>query len=375
MSEHVFTLPPGPRLPRLLQLTKWIFGPIPFMEACAERYGDPFTVRLFGVPPMVFVTDPSTIKQIFTGHAHQFRAGQANKVFESLLGPNSLLLLDGNRHRRERKLLMPPFHGARMRLYGEMMWEITDRSIDTWPVGAPFPIHPRLNDITLEVILRVVFGVDDGPRLTRLRALVSDALRIFDWGNPLWGIAVWWRFVHIRSEIRELMCEEVTRRRARPLEEKTDVMSLLVAARDEDGQHMTVKETARLNPVVPVVARQLTSDLRVGNTSLPAGSIAAPCIYLVHRRPDLWEEPEVFDPNRFLGGRADPYQFFPFGGGVRHCIGAAFATYEMKIILARILSRVVLRQSPGGPVRVARRGLILGPSRDLRVIVQRDGAA
>ena len=446
MSEHVFTLPPGPRLPRLLQLTKWIFGPIPFMEACAERYGDPFTVRLFGVPPMVFVTDPSTIKQIFTGHAHQFRAGQANKVFESLLGPNSLLLLDGNRHRRERKLLMPPFHGARMRLYGEMMWEITDRSIDTWPVGAPFPIHPRLNDITLEVILRVVFGVDDGPRLTRLRALVSDALRIFDWGNPLWGIAVWWRFVHIRSEIRELMCEEVTRRRARPLEEKTDVMSLLVAARDEDGQHMTVeeirdemitllvgghestaaslawvihrllerpgvlaaaqaevasvvgngphtptptaeqvarlvfldaviKETARLNPVVPVVARQLTSDLRVGNTSLPAGSIAAPCIYLVHRRPDLWEEPEVFDPNRFLGGRADPYRFFPFGGGVRHCIGAAFATYEMKIILARILSRVVLRQSPGGPVRVARRGLILGPSRDLRVIVQRDGAA
>ena len=441
MSEQVFKLPPGPRLPRLLQLTKWVFEPIPFMEACADRHGDPFTVRLFGVPPMVFFAEPSTIKQIFTGDAQQFRAGQANKVFESLLGPNSLLRLDESRHRRERKLLMPPFHGARMRLYGEMMWEIADRSIDTWPVGAPFPIHPCLTDITLEVILRVVFGVDDGPRLARLRALVSDALRIFDRGNPLWGIAVWRRFARIRSEIRELLREEVRRRRAIPSKERTDVMSLLVAARDEDGQCMTVeeirdemitllvgghestaaslawvinrllehpdvlaaahaevasvvgngphmsaptaeqlaslvyldaviKETARLNPVVPVVVRQLTTDLRVGNNSLPAGSIAAPCIYLVHRRPDLWNEPEVFDPTRFVGSRADPYTFFPFGGGVRHCIGAAFATYEMKIVLARILSRVALRRNPGRPVRVVRRGLILCPYRDLRVIVQ-----
>ena len=446
MSEHVFKLPPGPRLPRLLQLNKWIFEPIPFMETCADRYGDQFTVRLSGIPPMVLVTDPSAIKQIFTGDARQFRAGQANKVFESLLGPNSLLLLDESRHRRERKLLMPPFHGARMRLYGEMMWEIADRSIDTWPVGAAFPIHPYLTDITLEVILRIVFGVDDGPRLARLRALISDALRIFDRGNPLWGIAVWRRFARIRSEIRELLREEVRQRRAIRSNERTDVMSLLVAARDEDGQCMTVeeirdemitllvgghestaaslawainrllehpdvlaaaqaevasvvgngphtpaptseqvaklvyldaviKETARLNPVVPVVVRQLTTDLRVGDSSLPAGSIAAPCIYLVHRRPDLWNEPEVFDPTRFVGSRADPYAFFPFGGGVRHCIGAAFATYEMKVVLARILSRVVLRRNPGRPVRVVRRGLILCPSRDLRVIVQRPDVA
>ena len=390
MSEHVFKLPPGPRLPRLLQLNKW--------------------------------------------------------VFESLLGPNSLLLLDESRHRRERKLLMPPFHGARMRLYGETMWEIVDRSIDTWPVGAAFPIHPCLTDIALEVILRVVFGVDDGPRLARLRALVSDGLRIFDRGNPLWGIVVWRRFARIRSEIRELLREEVRQRRAIPSNERTDVMSLLVTARDEDGQCMTVeeirdemitllvgghestaaslawvinrllehpdvlaaaqaevaslvgngpqmsaptseqvsklvyldaviKETARLNPVVPVVVRQLTSDLRVGDSSLPAGSIAAPCIYLVHRRPDLWNEPEVFDPTRFLDSRADPYSFFPFGGGVRHCIGAAFATYEMKIVLARVLSRVDLGRNPGRPVRVVRRGLILCPSRDLRVVVQRPDTA
>ena len=439
MPEQAFKLPPGPRLPRLLQLNKWVFEPIPFMEACANRYGDPFTVRLYRLPPMVFVTEPSAIRQIFTGDAHQFRAGQANRVFESFLGPNSLLLLDGNRHRRERKLLMPPFHGARMRLYGEMMWDIADRSIDAWPVDTAFPIHPLLNDLALEVILRVVFGVDDGRRLVRLRALISDALRMFNWGNPLWGIAVWGRFVHMRSEIRELLREEVMRRRAMPSQDGTDVMSLLVAARDEDGRPMSVeeirdemitllvgghestaaslawvihrllehpnvlaaaraevasvvgngpdataptaeqvaslayldaviKETARLNPVVPVVVRQLATDLRIGNTSLPAGSIAAPCIYLVHRRPDLWNDPDAFDPTRFLGRRVEPYTFFPFGGGIRHCIGAAFATYEMKIILARILSRAVLRRGPGRPVRVARRGLILGPSRDLRVI-------
>ncbi|MDE0006336.1 MAG: cytochrome P450 [Rhodospirillaceae bacterium] len=441
MPEHAPNLPPGPRLPRPLQASRWLFAPIPFMQACTDRYGDPFTVRMTGLPPMVFFTDPSAIRQIFTGDPRQFRAGQANRVFKAILGPNSLLLLDGRRHKRERKLLMPPFHGARVRLYGEMMWEITDRSIDTWPAGAAFPIHPYLKDITLEVILRVVFGVDEEPRLARLRGLVRDALRILDGSNPLRNIWIWPRFASLRSSIRELLREEVQRRRAMPSNDRTDVMSLLLAARDEDGQPMTddeirdemitllvaghestaaslawvihrlldnpdvlasaqaelvsvagngsdasvptpeqvaslayldaiIKETARVNPVVPVVVRQLTTDLSIGNTSLPAGCIAAPCIYLIHRRPDLWNEPDVFDPTRFLDGRVDPYTFFPFGGGVRHCVGAAFATYEMKIVLARVLSRLVLRRAAGRAVRVVRRGLLLCPSQDLRVIMQ-----
>ena len=441
MPENAPNLPPGPRLPRLLQASRWLFAPFPFMQSCADRYGDPFTVRMTGLPPMVFFTDPSAIRQIFTGDSQQFRAGQANRIFESILGPNSLLLLDGSRHRRERKLLMPPFHGARMRLYGEMMWAIADRSIDAWPVGTAFPIHPRLKEVTLEIILRVVFGVDEGPRLARLRGLVRDALRILDGSNPLRNVWIWRRFARLRSDIRKLLREEVSRRRATLPNEGTDIMSLLVTARDEDGRPMTdeeirdemitllvaghestaaslawvihrllehpdvleaaraevasvvgngpdlgaptadqvanlvyldavIKETARLNPVVSVVVRQIKTDLRIGDTLLPGGCIAAPCIYLTHRRTDLWSEPEVFDPTRFLGGRADPYVFFPFGGGIRHCVGAAFATYEMKIVLARILSRIVLRRDVGRPVRVVRRGLLHCPSGNLRVIVR-----
>ena len=439
MSLPMSKLPPGPRTPSVVQLLKWVFAPVPFMQTCADRYGDTFTVRQLGFPPMVFFTDPGAIRQIFTGESEQFRAGKPNAIFQRFFGPNSLLLLDGARHRRERKLLMPPFHGERMRLYGAMMCEIADRSIDAWPVDTSFPVHARLQDITLEVVLRVVFGVADESRLVRLGKTIVEALDLWDVGNPLRPIKALWRFGRVRREIDELLIDEVRRRRAAGSEGRTDIMSMLVTARDEDGSAMSdeeirdemftmlvaghettatllawvihrllentdvleaaraevasvvgsgprppaptaeqiarldyldavIKETSRLNPVVPIVVRQLETDHTVGSAALPAGCIAAPCIYLVHRRPDLWPEPNSFDPRRFMGRRADPYAFFPFGGGVRHCLGAAFATYEAKIVLARVLSRVNLRPDPGYAVRVVRRGLALGPSSGLPVI-------
>ena len=439
MTFPTSKLPPGPRLPPLLQLVKWTFAPLPFMQACADRYGDTFTVRLLGLPSMVFFTDPGAIRRIFTGDPDQFRSGLASTAFESFFGSNSLLLLDGDRHRRERRLLLPPFHGQRMRLYGEMMCEIADLSIDTWPVGASFPVYARLQDITLEVMLRVVFGVADESRLIPLRAAIVETLGLFDVGNPLRPIRAWWRFRGVRRRINELLHDEVRRRRAAGPEERTDIMSMLLTARDEDGLPMSdeevrdemftmlvaghettatllawvthrltvhpdvqaaaraevasvvgsgprppapsaeligqlgyldavIKETARLHPVVPIIVRQLETDHTVGSVTLPAGCVAAPCIYLVHRRPDLWPEPEVFDPGRFTGMRTDPYTFFPFGGGARHCLGAAFATFEAKIVLARVLSRMSLRPDPDHAVRVVRRGLALGPSSGLPVI-------
>ena len=432
-------LPDGPRDPPPVQLFRWVFSPLPFMHACSNRYGDTFTVRLSGLSPMVFFTDPEAIRQIFTGDPDRFQAGRANRVFEVFFGPNSLLFLDGARHRRERRLLMPPFHGRRMRLYGERMCEIADRSIDTWPVGRPFPVHARLQDITLEVILRVVFGVADEARLFRLRMALVEALALMDVGNPLRPIRALWRLGPVRRRIRELLHDEIRRRRAEETGERTDILSMLIDARDEDGLSMSdeevrdevftllvaghettatslawaihhllenpgaleaarsevmsvigngpcpppptaeqigrlvyldavIKETARLHPVVPIVVRQLAMDDTVGSARLPAGSIAAPCIYLVHRRPDLWPKPSSFDPDRFLGMRTDPYTFFPFGGGVRFCLGAAFATFEMKIVLARVLSRVKLQPSPGYSLRVVRRGLALAPSSGLPVI-------
>lgn len=437
-------LPPGPRVPRLFQMFQWIFRPVRFLRTCAEAYGDAFTLRLIGAPPIAFFSDPAAIKQVFSGDPERLRAGQANRVtLEHILGPNSILLLDGARHKRERKLLMPPFHGERMRLYGDMMNEIADQSIDAWPFETSFPVHSRLQQITLEIILRAVFGVDDGAPLSELRA------RLIRWLNSISGPLTTWigLIQHRRIQLRHpqhrhidrLLYDRIARCRESTQEERTDILAMLVAARDEDGRPMSdeeirdeiitmllaghettatslawviyrllqnpqvlakaqaemasatgdglqasrptaeqiaglsyldsvIKESARLNPVLPIAVRYLETDTRIGSYELPAGSIVAPCIYLTHRQPELWPEPEAFNPCRFVGRRVDPNTFFPFGGGVRHCLGAAFAAYEMKIVLSRVLSRVTLRLDPRHTVRVVRRGITFAPSGGVRVM-------
>ena len=447
-------LPPGPRSPRVFQTLKWIWQPIPLMQACAKAYGDAFTLRLMGAPPIVFCSQPAAIKEIFTGDPEVLLAGRGNEVLRPVFGPNSILLLDGARHRRERKLLMPPFHGERMRLYGSIMHEIVDRSIDDWPVEQVFPIHKYMQRITLEIILRTVFGVDEGETLSRLRTLLVEFLRLIG-SSPvllvrrlqvnLGPLTAWKRICHLGREIDRLLYAEIARCKKEALQERTDVMAMLVAARDEDGQPMTddeirdelvtmlvaghettatalswvvhrllqnpdvlakaqaevaavtgngpagseltaeqiaefayldavIKETARLNPILPTVARYLEAPTRIGDCDLPAGCVVSPCIYLTHRRPDVWPQPETFKPQRFVGRRADPYTFFPFGGGLRHCLGAAFAGYEMKIVLARMLSRVSLRPDPGYTARVVRRSITFAPSGGLPVIrTARDG--
>ncbi len=438
------TLPPGPKAPRLFQTLKWVRKPIPFMQTCVKEYGECFTVRLVGAPPFSFFSDPVAIKQIFTAAPEHAQAGKANVILKPILGEHSVLLLDGARHKRERKLLMPPFHGERMRLYGDIMREIADRSIDTWPVEQPFPIHERMQAITLNIILRTVFGVDEGPLLQKLRALLIEFLKLVG-NNPLllirWlqinlgPLTSWQRMGKLSREIDTVLYEQIAQRKAAAQNGRTDIMAMLVEARDEDGQPMsdqelrdemitmllaghettatslswvvhrllqnptvlekvraelqrvigdgpiqaehvseleyldaTIKETARLNPIVPLVARYLEHPTQIGEYEMPAGCVAAPCIYLTHRRPELWPEPETFNPDRFVGKRVDPYTFFPFGGGVRHCLGAAFATYEMKIVLAQVLSRVSLRPVPGQTVRVVRRSITFAPSGGMPVI-------
>ena len=434
MSE----LPPGPRVPRLLQMFYWIFRPIPFMRSCAATYGNAFTIRFVATPPMVFISEPAAIRQVFTADPAYLQAGRANRVLKPIVGSNSILMLDGARHKRERKLLMPPFHGERMRLYSQMMCEIVDRSIDSWPMGASFPIHPHMQEITLDIILRAVFGVAEGEQRRRLRRTMVEALGLAG-RNPLLLVAAWNRLVRIRRMIDRLLYAEIARRRAAAQSNASDIMTLLAAARDEEGRPMSdeeirdemvtllvaghettatslawtihsllqnpealaaardevanvigegsqlpspspeqiaaleyldavIKETARLNPVVPIVVRRLERDTQIGDYELPAGNIVAPCIYLTHRRPDLWPEPDTFNPDRFVGRRIDPFTFFPFGGGARHCLGAAFANYEMKIVLARLLSRVSLRAAPGDPARVVRRGITFAPSGGVPVI-------
>ena len=437
-------LPPGPRTPRLLQILEWIRRPIPFMQTCARTYGSAFTLRWPGEPPVAFFSEPAAIKQIFTADPERLQAGQANVVFKPIVGSNSVLLLDGARHKRARKLLMPPFHGERIRLYGDVMGEVADRSIDDWPVDTSFPLHAQMQRITLDVILRIVFGMEEGARLARLRTLLIEYFNLVG-NNPLllvrWlridrgPLTAWTRTAVLARAIDTLLYDEIARRKAVSQDERTDVMAMLVAARDEDGQPMSdaeirdemitilltghettatsmawvmyrllqhpevletarrevasvfgngrqaaervaelgyldavIKETARLHPIVPIVLRHLEAPTRIGDFELPAGSVAAPCIYLTHRRPDVWPDPETFRPERFIGRRMDPYAFFPFGGGARHCLGAAFATYEMKVVLARVLARVSLRPDPAHTVRTVRRGITLAPSGGLPVV-------
>ena len=441
-------LPPGPGTPRALQTLKWVWKPIPFMRACARTYGDAFTVRLLGFAPVVFCSHPSAIKEIFSGDPEMLLAGRSNEVLKPVFGANSILLLDGARHRRERKLLMPPFHGERLRLYGTVIRETVDRSIEDWPVGRVFPIHKYMQQITLDIILRVVFGLREGEMWSRLRGLLVEFLGLTGSGPALLipGLQInlgpltpWRRFRRLVQEIDRLLYDEIARCRKEGPQSRADVMAMLLAARDEHDEPMSdeeihdelitilvaghettatllswsvhrllqsadivakaqaeaaaafgngpdnsepaaeqiaalhyldavINETARLHPIVPVVSRYLEAPTRIGDLHLPAGCGVAPCLYLAHRRPDVWPQPETFKPERFIDTRVDPYTFFPFGGGPRRCLGAAFAIYEMKIILARILTRVALRADPTHEVHVVRRGVTFAPSGGLPVI-------
>lgn len=451
-SQH--SLPPGPALPRFLQLFHWVFRPIPFMEECRSRYGDWFTLRLRKRLTFVFTSDPEAIRQVFAGDPHQLRAGAANVVLKPLLGEHSLLLLDGDSHAEERKLMMPPFHGERMHAYGEIMRKVSDRSLQCWPEQEPFPIHPKMQAITLDVILKTVLGLSENETyrrlhelLTRLLSITTRPLRLLMVGpggevrysgfqSALGRFSPWGQAVQIMREVDKILFAEIARRRKLTEEGREDVLTMLIGARDEDGRAMTdqelrdemmtllvaghettatalswvfcrlvehshvlektvaeieqaqaggpispkqvtelryldsvVKETLRLNPIVPVVGRCLQAPLEIAGRVLPAGVIVAPCIYLTHRRPDLWEEPEKFEPARFLVKRPGSHEFFPFGGGVRRCLGMAFALYEMKIVVAQVLTRVVLGRAPGYRPRLVRRGITFAPSEGMPVVV------
>ena len=436
-------LPAGPKSPTAVQLLHWIFRPIPFMRDCARRYGTCFTVRLPRNPPMVLFSTPEAVKEIFTGDPEQLPAGETRGILRPLVGQHSLLLLDGARHQHHRRLMAPSFHGERMRAYGQVMREMTDRNLDTWPTGRAFPVHICMQEITLDVILRSVFGMDEGPEQGRLRKCLADMLtlganpvRLIPWFQRLVGFFTkGQQIADLLQEIDDLLYAQIAQRRQQGGAGRDDILSLLIEARYEDGRPMsdeelrdemmtmlvaghettatslawtfhcilerpevmdklqaelravvgsgpvesqhiakldyldaTIKESQRVYPILPLVGRLLHEPLQIGGQNLPAGVGVAPCIYLAHHNPDIWPEPDTFNPDRFLATRVSPYEFFPFGGGIRHCIGAAFALYEMKIVLAQVLSRASLRIAPGRRVRLVRRGITFAPSGGMPVV-------
>jgi cytochrome P450 family 135 len=426
-------LPPGPRTPRAVQSAGWLLRPGPWLTRLRDRYGPTFTIRVANEPDWVIVTDPDDVRQVFTGDPLVLHAGEANAILRPMLGPRSVLLLDDGAHMAQRKLLLPPFHGERMRRYADRVRAIAEREVAGWPPDAAVEARPRMQAITLEVIMRAIFGVEDPARLERLRAALE---RMLDWTTDprrlflIAGIGPRrlervTAFRAAMDPVHALLEEEIARGRSDPrLEGREDILALLLQATHDDGSPMSipeirdelitllvaghettatalawalerlarhpaawarlreevatgeedyldavVKETLRLRPVIPIVLRHLKAPINIGGWDLPAGVSVVPCIYLVHRDPAVYPDPLAFRPERFIESPAGTYTWIPFGGGVRRCLGASFALFEMKTVLRVIAARARLRPDDPAPALTTRRAITLVPADDARVLV------
>jgi cytochrome P450 family 135 len=429
-------LPPGPRMPRPMQTAAWIARPGPFMLRAHARYGDAFTIRIGTEPPWVMLAHPDAVREVFTGDPALLHAGKANVILRPFLGRESVLLLDGPQHLRQRKLMLPPFHGSRMTGYRDMVAEIAREHIARWPRGEPLALAPRMQAITLEVVLRVIFGVRES-RLEELRNRLRTMMERLMGGPSLLAMVVAGPerieraglYKPLLGPVDALLYEQIRERRADPGD---DVLSLLLEARTQptssagtggrDGEPMSDrelrdelvtllvaghettatalswtaerlvrtpggwaalqaggeeyaeaagKEALRLRPVLPVVVRHLQAPVRIAGLDLPAGTVVAPSIYLVHRRPELYPEPARFRPERFLGDdkQGGTYTWIPFGGGIRRCLGAAFALMELSVVLAELGRALDAAAATPAPEATRRRSITMVPARGAEVVL------
>ncbi len=429
----------GPKTPRFAQLIEWVFNPLQLMEKSAKTYGETFKLFLTGDRPMVFVTNPQAIKEIFNANPDKFDVGRGNELIKSLLGEQSLILLDGAPHQRQRKLLTPPFHGDRMKQYGELICQITEKVINNWKIGEPFEVRNSMQEISLSVILQAVFGLSEGERYDEMKQLIGSILDIS--GSPLKAMLVfvpllqkdlgawspWGSFLRQQKRLDDLLYAEIQECRDNSNASREDILSLMMAARDEQGQPMTDQEirdelmtllvaghettassltwafywihhhpevrekllaeldtvsdrdltsiaklpylnavcaeTLRIYPIALVAFPRITkAAIEIMDCEYPAETWLMPCIYLTHHREDLYPEPKQFKPERFIDKQYSPYEYLPFGGGNRRCIGMAFALFEMKLVLTTVLQNFDLSIVNNHQVKPTRRGGTLAPS-------------
>lgn len=424
-------LPPGPRVPRLVQSIRWAREPLPMLERCRERYGDTFTLHLRHLGTWVVLSDPEDVKRVFSTDTNDLGVGVPNLALRPVLGAHSVMLSEEPEHMIRRKLMLPRFHGERMREDAAMMTELARREVRSWPVGEPFRLWPRMQALTQEVVMRAVFGDDEG-RLDRLRALLTNLteavnddgrLRKLAFRGPRWlERSRGWR--EAMAPVEEAVLEEARRRRAEGEDGRRDAVSILVEARHEDGSPLSekelrdelltlltdgptssslawvferllrhpeklarlqeellagegeayldavIKETLRLRPPVSVVVRRLLKPATLGGYELPAGTLIAPCVYLIHHREDVYDDPGSFVPERFLEQRAAVPTWIPFGGGARRCLAASYAEQEMKRVLRTVLEEVELEPVEARSERVSRAAIAFSPAQHGLVVAK-----
>ncbi|GFE71012.1 cytochrome P450 [Chroococcus sp. FPU101] len=439
----------GPKTLPLFQLIQWILDPIGYMEQTAKDFPDIFISNGLSTERFVFVHHPEAIQQILTNDRKQFSApGEANRIIQPLVGDYSVMMLSGDRHKKRRQLLLPPFHGERMRSYADSILKITQKIMDSLPQNQVFIARDEMQSISLQVIIETVFGLHEGERYQELKNLLTSMLDIFrmssmaailffpslqkDYGP--WS--PWGKYMRTQHTIDSLLYAEIAERRENPNSNRTDILSLLMSARDEGGQpmsdqelrdelitllfaghettatamswalywthhHPEIKEkilqelaTLRTNPnpidiarlpyltavcnetlrIYPVgmltFPRIVEEPVEVMGYHLEPGVAVAGCIYLTHHRPDLYPDSKQFKPERFEQRQFTPYEFMPFGGGARRCIGEALAMFEMKLVIATILSRYELALADQKPEYPRRRGVTLAPSKGVKMIMK-----
>ncbi len=423
-------LPPGPRRPALIQTIGWWSRPIAFLEQCRARYGKRFTVRLLNTPPFVMIADPDAVKQIFTADPEVLHPGEGAQILEPVVGRNSVILLDESAHLQQRKLMLPAFHGEQMQRLAGTMMEVAEQEAAAWPSGQPVELHPRFQALTLEVILRAVFGLDAGGRLDGLRERLNLLLALSS--KPAAMVTSlqrgrrWAEFLRIRAEADALIYELIDERRAEG-GDRDDILSMLLQARHEDGSPMshrelrdelmtllvaghettaselawaferlgrspevvarlheeidagdgdayvtaTIQETLRRRPVLPNAAPRLVKKpIEIGGWEYPPGVCLVANSYLMHHDPGLYPDPYAFRPERFLDETPGTYTWIPFGGGRRRCLGASFALQEMKIVLTAVLTRFDVTPATGAFELTRRRAITISPGRGATTVLR-----
>jgi hypothetical protein len=426
------SLPPGPKLPKLAQTALIFLRPGPCQRKWQRRYGNLIGVRLFPIGPAVYLADPADIRTVFAGSPAVVHAGEANSLLTPVVGASSVMVLDEQPHRDRRRSLLPPFHRDAVGAQTGQMAAIAAEQVAAWPVDREFAVLPKMSEITLEVILRIVVGVDRPERLDALRAALSEVtmngpLNTVGLLRPdLLRLRPWRGFRRRLAVADELLYAEIADRRADPdLAARTDVLAMLVrdsgmtdselrdqlislllaghdttatalgwalerltrhpdllaravrAAVEDDEAYLdaVVKETLRVRPIVASVGRVLTEPLELHGYRIPAGVTVAPAILAVHGCAERYPDPDRFDPERMLGVNPSPTTWLPFGGGARRCLGATFALVEMRVVLREVLRGVTLAVTPARGERVRVNLVTLVPARGARIrIVGRRGA-